>query len=62
MSAIFEEYMAVIGFTPLVQINKLGSGKALLASQSKSSGSVKDRITIRSKPQKAGQDNHCDRD
>jgi len=30
MSAIFEDITAVVGYTPLVQINKLGSGKATI--------------------------------
>jgi cysteine synthase A len=47
MSAIFEEITSAVGFTPLVQINKLGSGKAtvLVKLESKNPcGSVKDRI------------------
>ncbi len=49
MSAIFEDITAVVGFTPLVQINKLGSGKAaiLVKLESKNpTGSVKDRIAL----------------
>ena len=30
MSAIFEDITAVVGYTPLVKINKLGSGKATI--------------------------------
>ena len=47
MSAIFEDITAVIGFTPLVQINRLGSGKAAILAKLESynpCGSVKDRI------------------
>jgi cysteine synthase A len=47
MSAIFEEITSAIGFTPLVQINKLGSGKATVLAKLESKnpcGSVKDRI------------------
>ncbi len=49
MSAIFEDITAAVGFTPLVQINKLGSGKAtiLVKLESKNPcGSVKDRIAL----------------
>jgi cysteine synthase A len=49
MSAIFSDVTAAIGFTPLVQINKLGSGKAtiLVKLESKNPcGSVKDRIAL----------------
>jgi cysteine synthase A len=49
MSAIFEDITAVVGYTPLVQINKLGSGKAtiLVKLESKNpTGSVKDRIAL----------------
>ena len=28
MSAVFEDIVAAVGYTPLVRINKLGSGKA----------------------------------
>ena len=28
MSAVFEDIVAIVGRTPLVRINKLGSGKA----------------------------------
>jgi len=47
MSAIFEDITAVVGFTPLVQINRLGSPKATILSKLESynpCGSVKDRI------------------
>ena len=30
MSAIFEDITAAVGYTPLVRINKLGSGKATI--------------------------------
>jgi cysteine synthase A len=49
MSAIFEDITAVIGYTPLVQINKLGSGKATILAKLESqnpAGSVKDRIAL----------------
>ena len=49
MSAIFEDITAVVGFTPLVQINKLGSGKAAILAKLESKnpcGSVKDRIAL----------------
>ena len=49
MSAIFEDITAVVGFTPLVQINKLGSGKAIILAKLESKnpcGSVKDRIAL----------------
>ncbi len=49
MSAIFEDITAAIGFTPLVQINKLGSGKATILAKLESRnpcGSVKDRIAL----------------
>jgi len=49
MSAIFEDITASIGFTPLVRINKLGSGKAAIIAKLESrnpGGSVKDRIAI----------------
>lgn len=49
MSAIFEDATAAVGFTPLVQINKLGSGKStiLVKLESKNPcGSVKDRIAL----------------
>ena len=47
MSAIFEEITSAVGFTPLVQLNKLGSGKATILAKLESKnpcGSVKDRI------------------
>ncbi len=47
MSAIFEDIMAAVGFTPLVQINRLGSPKATILAKLESynpCGSVKDRI------------------
>jgi cysteine synthase A len=47
MSAIFEDITAAIGFTPLVKINKLGSGKSTILGKLESKnpcGSVKDRI------------------
>ena len=47
MSAIFEDITAAIGFTPLVQINRLGSPKATILAKLESynpCGSVKDRI------------------
>ena len=49
MSAIFEDITAVVGYTPLVQINKLGSGKATIVAKlesKKPTGSVKDRIAL----------------
>ena len=49
MSAIFENITSTIGFTPLVQINKLGSGKAAILAKLESfnpCGSVKDRIAL----------------
>lgn len=49
MSAIFEDITASIGFTPLVRINKLGSGKATILAKLESRnpcGSVKDRIAL----------------
>jgi cysteine synthase A len=49
MSAIFEDITAVVGFTPLVKINKLGSGKATILAKLESqnpAGSVKDRIAL----------------
>ncbi len=47
MSAIFEDIMAAVGFTPLVQINRLGSPKATILAKLESynpCGSVEDRI------------------
>jgi cysteine synthase A len=49
MSAIFEDITATVGFTPLVQINKLGSGKATILVKLESfnpCGSIKDRIGL----------------
>jgi cysteine synthase A len=49
MSAIFENITSAVGFTPLVQINKLGSGKAAILAKLESynpCGSVKDRIAL----------------
>jgi len=49
MSAIFEDITAAVGFTPLVQINKLGSGNATILAKLESfnpCGSVKDRIAL----------------
>jgi cysteine synthase A len=47
MSAVFEDITASVGYTPLVQINKLGSSKAAILAKLESRnpcGSVKDRI------------------
>jgi cysteine synthase A len=47
MSAIFEDIIAAVGYTPLIRINKLGSGKATILAKLESynpCGSVKDRI------------------
>jgi len=49
MSAIFEDITAVVGYTPLVRINKLGSDKATILAKLESynpCGSVKDRIAL----------------
>jgi len=49
MSAIFKDITATVGYTPLVQINKLGSGKATILAKLESfnpCGSVKDRIAL----------------
>jgi len=49
MGAIFENITSAVGFTPLVQINKLGSGKATILAKLESynpCGSVKDRIAM----------------
>ncbi len=49
MSAIFEDITSAVGFTPLVQINKLGSGKATILAKLESfnpCGSIKDRIAL----------------
>jgi cysteine synthase A len=47
MSAVFEDIAAAVGYTPLIRINKLGSGKAEILAKLESKnpcGSVKDRI------------------
>jgi len=47
MSAIFEDITAAVGYTPLVRINKLGSGQATILAKLESynpCGSIKDRI------------------
>lgn len=47
MSAVFEDITEAVGFTPLVRINKLGSGEASILAKLESynpCGSVKDRI------------------
>jgi len=47
MSAVFEDIVAAIGYTPLVRINRLGSGKAEILAKLESKNpcsSVKDRI------------------
>ncbi|MHC4517197.1 MAG: cysteine synthase A [Planctomycetota bacterium] len=47
MSAVFEDIVAAVGYTPLVQINRLGSGNATILAKLESKnpcGSVKDRI------------------
>ena len=47
MSAVFEDITAAVGFTPLVQINKLGSGDAAILAKLESynpCSSVKDRV------------------
>jgi cysteine synthase A len=49
MSAIFEDITAAVGFTPLVKINKMGSGKTTILAKLESynpCGSVKDRIAL----------------
>jgi cysteine synthase A len=49
MSAIFEDITAMVGYTPLLRINKLGSGKATILAKLESRnpcGSVKDRIAL----------------
>jgi cysteine synthase A len=49
MSAIFKDITAVVGRTPLVKINKLGSAKATILAKLESfnpCGSVKDRIAL----------------
>jgi len=47
MRAIFEDITAAVGYTPIVRINKMGSGKATILAKLESynpCGSVKDRI------------------
>jgi cysteine synthase A len=47
MSAVFEDIVAAVGFTPMVRINRLGSGNATILGKLESKnpcGSVKDRI------------------
>src|SRR4030042_6044790 len=47
MSAVFEDIVAAVGYTPLVRLNKLGSGRAQILAKLESKnpcGSVKDRI------------------
>jgi cysteine synthase A len=49
MTAIFNDITGVVGYTPLVKINKLGSGKATILAKLESQnpcGSVKDRIAL----------------
>jgi len=49
MSAVFDSAAAAVGFTPLVRINKLGSGRATILAKLESknpAGSVKDRIAL----------------
>jgi len=49
MAAIFENMTVAVGFTPLVQINKLGSNKATILAKLESfnpCGSIKDRIAL----------------
>ncbi len=49
MSAIFEDITDAVGFTPLVQINRLDLGKATILAKLESKnpcGSVKDRIAL----------------
>ena len=49
MSAIFDDITAVVGYTPLVRINKLGSENATILAKLESRnpcGSVKDRIAL----------------
>lgn len=49
MSAVFEDITATVGYTPLVQINRLNSGKAIVLAKLESfnpCGSVKDRIGL----------------
>jgi len=47
MSAVFEDITAAVGYTPLVQINKLGSSQVTILAKLESynpCGSIKDRI------------------
>jgi cysteine synthase A len=47
VSAVFEDIVAAVGYTPLVRINRLGSGRARILAKLESKnpcGSVKDRI------------------
>ena len=47
MSAVFEDIVAAVGYTPLVRLNKLNSGRAEILAKMESKnpcGSVKDRI------------------
>jgi cysteine synthase A len=47
VSAVFEDIMVAVGFTPLVRINRLGSGRATILAKLESynpCGSVKDRV------------------
>jgi len=47
MGAVFDDIAAAVGYTPLVRINRLGSGKARILAKLESKnpcGSVKDRI------------------
>jgi len=49
MAAVFEDITMTVGFTPLVRINKLGSGRAVILAKLESfnpCGSVKDRIAL----------------
>ena len=49
MSAIFDDITAVIGYTPLVRINKLGNPKSGILAKIEAfnpGGSVKDRIAL----------------
>ncbi len=49
MSAVFEDITTAVGFTPLVRINKLGSGEATILAKLESynpCGSIKDRIAL----------------
>ncbi len=49
MSAIFEDITSAVGFTPLVRINKLGTGNATILAKLEfynPCGSIKDRIAL----------------